>query len=253
MVDDPAPRRGQRRAAQESQAWRGNGEQAGKGELLGLFAVGQVSRSRREDRDLVRERRQRGQHSGAADDEAFVGLTDDACGVLLLACGRVRSRAVALGVQQRVRHDQVLATQAIPQCAGVVGVALVGLTEVLGSGGVRRHHAVHEVGPAAQHAAVHPGPHGHGLAPAPQIVGVAGLEVGHREPLVTLGVAELLGECGVELLVEQLGNGVRHAGEQRVIGNRVDALALDPDLPPVAQALQVLLAGSQHAEPLAVR
>ncbi len=135
-------------------------------------------------------------------------------------------------------------------------VLLVGGVEI-GIGPERGEKGRLVVGRAAEPAPGQPRPGGDRVAPGDQLLG------GARRDEIAMGEAAPFGRAGQHPLpfpvvfvqrVIEAGDHPRGVAEGRVLGDVLDALAVDPDLPAVVEAVEKFLAGvRQHRRAIGSR
>jgi hypothetical protein len=199
------------------------------------------------DHDLVGERGVGGEHLHAVQHHAGVGLARHAQRRHLQARALVELRvARALRRQDRVHQELVLVAHLLPHAQEVVLVA-AGLIEDLrlhrhagdGAGaGVRR---------APEHAAAEIRDHGVRRGAAHQILAAARAQEMHAVALAVLLVAHHLAQLALPLQVVERGPGACRIAQRGMRGGVRDALLGEVHDAPVAEALQVLGSGLQHA------
>ncbi len=186
--------------------------------------------------------RRRRHHLGAGHHDAGVGFLLDADEHVLHLVGRLH--AVDRRIDDGVVHEQHVVLRARVPVPCVVGETLVE-----GGIGAERVHQRSLVVRRAPHPAVgQPRPVGDGVALADQVLA----RMRHAEKLVgeraRTGVGRA-GQHGLLLLVVQRvvepGDASRCIAESRMGGDVLDPFAVDIDLPAVAQAFQVFLAGER--------
>lgn len=239
MVEGPPPGRGQGGAADEAQTRGGHRQAEGKG--VGLCRLAGLQIRRGKDGNFIGKRGQGGDHTRATDDDAGVGLADDArrrvVGLLVH-----RPRAVGLRVDQRVGKAEVVLSQELVVLADVAAEGLPVAGKVLVSRGKAGHVDVHEVGAAAHHAAGPVHPRLDHLAPPHQVGRRRRLEVRKRKPLSVLpAVRKARLPLRVVLEGIQLGHRARSTGKPGVGGNISHPLAVNPQLAPIAKRVKVVL------------
>ena len=240
IIEGAAHRRGGhlvRRTAEQLHARRVGGHDADECEILGLDRQRAVVG----DEVVMRERGSGGDHFRAADDQAAVGFLLDVhvdvahfCQFLVAVHRRIHDRVIDEG--DFLLHLLVPAPRVFLERLVEVGVG----AERGEEGGLVIRAAAH---PAVGHAR----PLGDGIARAHHLFGVArGLEEFVR---VAAAAGVGLGSTAcLALIVQSIVQAGQHpdgVAEGRMGGDVLDPFAVDPDLAPVAQALDVFLRGER--------
>ena len=211
----------------------GDGESEGVG-FGGL--AGKLVRRGGIQRNLLGQRRQRGQHPRAVDVDAGVGfLLDPQRDVGAVFQRRGAGRAAALQVQQGVGQHQVVLADVLVVVVDVVLELRAVLSEVVAGGGHGHDVDVHEVGAAAHHAEGGAGPVPHHHAAGVQVFLGARHDEGRSHPVAGGGrdVGHLVADGRVVLHIVHPRQRLHPAPQRRVGGDVLDPLAVQVDLRPV--------------------